>query len=194
MGRPGRIAIACLAAATLVAAAASWAGAPPERAATQAYRMEDYRAPVPERLAGARVIGTREAERIWRAGKGVFVDVMPRAPRPANLPEGTIWRDPPRRNIPGSLWLVDTGYGALSRAMEAYFRDGLDRLGAFREGEGGPPLLVFYCEAQCWMSWNAAKRALALGARRVAWYPDGTDGWAEARLPLEAAEPEPRPD
>ena len=35
------------------------------------------------------------------------------------------------------------------------------------------------------MSWNAAKRALALGYAHVAWYPEGADGWAAAGLPLE---------
>jgi len=41
------------------------------------------------------------------------------------------------------------------------------------------------------MSWNAAKRALALGYKNVAWYPDGTDGWEAAGLPLHEAKPEP---
>jgi hypothetical protein len=27
----------------------------------------------------------------------------------------------------------------------------------------------------------------------VIWYPDGTDGWTSADLPLEEATPEPRP-
>jgi rhodanese-related sulfurtransferase len=44
------------------------------------------------------------------------------------------------------------------------------------------------------MSWNAAKRALSLGYSNVAWYPAGTDGWANAGLPLRDASPEPRPD
>ena len=43
------------------------------------------------------------------------------------------------------------------------------------------------------MSWNAAKRALALGYTRVAWYPEGTDGWAADGLPLEARTPVARP-
>jgi len=42
------------------------------------------------------------------------------------------------------------------------------------------------------MSWNAAKRAIALGYT-VAWYPDGTDGWQDAGLPLSVAVPVPRP-
>ena len=44
------------------------------------------------------------------------------------------------------------------------------------------------------MSWNAAKRILAMGYTNVAWYPDGTDGWAEANLPLQESTPEPQPD
>jgi hypothetical protein len=44
------------------------------------------------------------------------------------------------------------------------------------------------------MSWNAAKRALALGYKNVAWYPEGTDGWAAAALPLVTSEPHPMPD
>ncbi len=54
--------------------------------------------------------------------------------------------------------------------------------------------MVFYCLAECWMSWNAAKRAIALGYRQVIWYPEGTDGWAAAGLPLSVTEPEPMPD
>ena len=52
---------------------------------------------------------------------------------------------------------------------------------------------MFYCLANCWMSWNAARRAIALGYRNVAWYPDGTDGWAAQHLPLEPRIPMPRP-
>jgi rhodanese-related sulfurtransferase len=39
------------------------------------------------------------------------------------------------------------------------------------------------------MSWNAAKRALAMGYTNVAWYPEGTDGWEAAALPLQQATP-----
>src|SRR6266699_5094620 len=82
------------------------------------YRTENYRAPVPATLAGARVLTTADAETIWRAKAGAFIDVLPRAPKPQNLPEGTVWRDKPRLNIPGSLWLPDTGYGKLAAATE----------------------------------------------------------------------------
>src|SRR5689334_3938585 len=68
------------------------------------YRTENYRAPVPATLSGARVLTTVEAETIWRAKAGVFIDVLPRAPKPKGLPEGTVWRDKPRLDIPGSIW------------------------------------------------------------------------------------------
>jgi PQQ-dependent catabolism-associated CXXCW motif protein len=154
------------------------------------YRLENYHAPTPATLRGARVIGTDEAETIWRSHSASFVDVLPRAPRPRNLPEGTLWRDKPRANIPGSIWLPDTGYGELSPNMAGYFAKGLEKAA---NGDHARPLVI-YCLADCWMSWNAAKRALALGYPDVAWYPEGTDGWLAAGLPLEDGTPEPRPD
>jgi len=154
------------------------------------HRMEDYRAPVPTTLAGARVLTTVEAETIWRAKAGVFIDVLPRPPKPKNLPPGTIWRDKPRFNIPGSVWLPDTGYGKLALATEDYLRRGVARAS---DGNRAA-LLVIYCQADCWMSWNAARRVLSYGYSNVAWYPEGTDGWERANLPVAAATPEPRAD
>ncbi len=160
---------------------------PPE---PQSYRMQDYRAPTPATLSGARGLTTAEAAELWRSGSAVFIDVLPQAPRPANLPEGTLWRDKPRSDIPGSIWLPDTGYGALNPAMEEYLRINLDRAA----GADRSKTLVFYCLKDCWMSWNAAKRALDLGYPRIAWYPDGTDGWMAAGLPVEPIKPVPRPE
>jgi PQQ-dependent catabolism-associated CXXCW motif protein len=149
------------------------------------YRLDDYRAPTPATLAGAGVLTTAEAKLCWENG-AVFVDVLAHSPRPANLPSGTIWREKMRRDIPGSVWLANTGYGELAAETENYFRRGLERV---TQGDGAK-LLVFYCLRDCWMSWNAAKRALALGYKNVAWYPDGTDGWEAAGLPLQEAKPE----
>jgi len=154
----------------------------------QGYRTDNYRSPVPATLAGARVLTTKEAEAIWRSRSAVFIDVLPRPPKPANLPAGTIWRDRPRLNIPGSIWLPDTGYGALAPVTEEYLRSGLARA----SGGDHAKLLIIYCQADCWMSWNTAKRALSYGYANVAWYPEGTDGWQNADLPLADSQPEPR--
>ena len=170
----------------LVATFAAAAGdAQPE---PDSYRQSDYRAPTPATLKGARVLTTDEAAVMWRAGDAAFIDVLPQAPRPKDLPAGVVWRDKPRSDIPGSLWLPDTGYGELAPVMLDYFRRGLDKALGARQRP-----LVFYCLKDCWMSWNAAKRALALDYTNVAWYPEGSDGWAAAGLPVERRTPEPRP-
>jgi PQQ-dependent catabolism-associated CXXCW motif protein len=170
--------------AVLVAAEVRGEVQPPE---PTEYRTKDYRAPTPAGLAGAHVVTTAEAELLWQGKSAIFVDVLPHAPRPANLPPGTIWRDKPRLDIPGSIWLPDTGYGALAPATEDYLRKNLQRA----TGGDRAKLLVIYCLRDCWMSWNAAKRILSMGYANVAWYPDGTDGWTDRLLPVTEAQPEP---
>jgi PQQ-dependent catabolism-associated CXXCW motif protein len=153
------------------------------------YRMDEYNSPTPATLNGATVLDTEQAYDLWSKRQAVFIDVLPRPPRPAGLPESTIWRPRPRSDIPNSIWLPDTGYGALAPVMETYFEQGVDRATAGDRGRR----IVFYCKAECWMSWNAAKRALTLGYTHVAWYPDGVDGWIARGLATEAREPVPRP-
>jgi PQQ-dependent catabolism-associated CXXCW motif protein len=151
------------------------------------YRMDDYRSPTPATLKGARAVDTQEAAALSREGSFVFIDVLPRAPRPPNLPQGTLWHDAPHDSLPGAIWLPNTGYGALSAEAEAYFRRVLRTV---TRADPDKPI-VFFCRRDCWMSWNAAKRALENGYHRVYWYPDGTDGWSEAGLPLQPIQPEP---
>lgn len=151
------------------------------------YRMDDYRAPVPATLAGAAVVDTAAAKRLWEQG-AVFIDVLPMPPKP-KLPPGTYYREKPRLDIPGSIWLPDVGYGRLNSEMEGYFRT---ELGKATGGDKARPV-VFYCLADCWMSWNAAKRAVEWGHTAVSWFPDGTDGWTFEDLPVEKRAAVPRP-
>lgn len=157
----------------------------------EGYRMTAYRAPVPASLAGARTVTTAELEALLATEPPpVLIDVLPAPREPANRPAGRVWRPKPRDNIPGSVWLANVGYGELSAEFESYFKDNLARLA----GGDRSRQLVFYCRADCWMSWNAAKRALGYGYANVIWYPSGTDGWREAGLPLAPAAPVPMPD
>ena len=158
--------------------------APPE---PSTYRHEAYRAPTPVTLTGARTVSDAEAMTLWKSGTTLFIDVMPRLARPAKLPAETVWRQPERLNIPGSAWLPNTGYGVLSDPVAEYFTASLKRLTG---GDKAKPVLI-YCLENCWMSWNAAKRALELGYVTVYWYPAGTDGWARRGGSLEMAEPVP---
>jgi PQQ-dependent catabolism-associated CXXCW motif protein len=155
----------------------------------QGYRMDDYRTPTPETVAGGVVLDTDAAYELWKSGSAVWIDVLPAPRRPANLPISALWMPVPHRDIPDSVWLPDIGRGALNPELETYFRDHLE---AATRGQRDTAI-VFYCLADCWMSWNAAKRAASWGYTRVYWYPDGTDGWEAAKLPLAEAEPVPGP-
>ncbi|WP_376705243.1 hypothetical protein RQ479_12055 [Mesorhizobium sp. ISC25] len=111
------------------------------------------------------MVTTAEAEALWRGKKAVFFDVMPNTPKPTNLPAGTIWRDKVRKDIPGSIWLANVGYGAISEETANYFRHGL----AAAAGTDKSRAILFYCMTNCWISWNAAKtgsRVDLVSARR----------------------------
>lgn len=182
---------AAIAARILAAALALFlpaaAGAEPV-AEPEGYRLQEFRSPVPATLKGATVVDDDAAFALWQEGGAVFIDVLPHAPKPPNLPRGTIWREKPRRSIPGAIWLPNVGFGALADVTDAYFRDGL----AYATGGNRDRPVVFFCLADCWMSWNAAKRAIEeYGYTSVHWYPDGTDGWEFAGRPLEEIYPLP---
>jgi PQQ-dependent catabolism-associated CXXCW motif protein len=155
---------------------------PPE---PEGYRMDDYRAPSPATVAGGVMLDTNAAHQLWESGAAVWIDVLPAPRRPENLPPSALWMPLPHRDIPGSLWLPDIGRGALSPDVEGYFRDHLATATKLRKDAA----VVFYCLADCWMSWNAAKRAASWGYTQIYWYRDGTDGWDAAKLPMQNAEP-----
>jgi PQQ-dependent catabolism-associated CXXCW motif protein len=151
------------------------------------YRTDKYREPVPKTLKGAKVVTTVDAEALHKDGMAVFIDVYPQAPKPPNLPAGTFWRDPQHLTVPGASWLPNVGYGKISPETEAGFKAHLKQL----SGGDANKALVFYCLRNCWMSWNAAKRAMVLGYTNVVWFPDGNDGWQEAGNELAEVKPLP---
>lgn len=176
--KPGPVVALILA----LTAGLAFADPPPE---PETYRGEPYNAPVPATLQGAHVIDTVEAVRLHDRGVP-FLDVYPRTQKPEGLPAGTIWREPRHETVPGAIWLWDTGYDRLSPVEQARLETGL------RTASGGnraAPMVIF-CRADCWMSWNAARRAVELGYTGIRWFPQGTDGWlAETNVALVTAEP-----
>ncbi|GAB2177207.1 PQQ-dependent catabolism-associated CXXCW motif protein [Dongia sp. agr-C8] len=140
------------------------------------YRRGDYRAEVPATLKGATVVDAKQVHDMMAGEAVVVIDVLPQPPRPAELPASTLWHPPARHDIPGSIWLANVGFGGLSAEMDTYFRKALEGLSFGRKDRK----LVFYCEASCWMSWNAAKRAVEYGYTAVYWFPGGMQAWTEA--------------
>ena len=50
--------------------------------------------------------------------------------------------------------------------------------------------LVFYClSRECWMSYNAALRAIQAGYTNVLWYRGGIEAWKSAGLPTQGTQP-----
>jgi PQQ-dependent catabolism-associated CXXCW motif protein len=170
-GTPGSIHAADVAISSTSSEAAAQPPAEPH-----GYRTDHYRSPVPLTLKGARVLSDGEAMKIWSAKSAIFIDVYPHPPKPPNLPAGTLWRETSHQTIEDAVWLPNVGYGVLSQASDAYFRRNLETL---THGDKAKQL-VFFCLKNCWMSWNAAKRALSYGYTNIDWYRDGTDGWQEA--------------
>lgn len=150
------------------------------------YRISRYRAPVHETPPGSRRVSIDELDRLVDSG-AALLDVMPAeggGPEPVN----GAWRlVRPRENIPGSVWLADVGRGVLSPEMETYFREGLAQL---TSGDRSRAIVV-YCQSDCWMAWNAIKRASGYGYARLYWYPEGSDGWRDHDRMLVPATPVP---
>ncbi|MCE6961575.1 PQQ-dependent catabolism-associated CXXCW motif protein [Cereibacter sphaeroides] len=152
----------------------------------EGFRGPPYREAVPATVLGRAGIAAEEARALHDRGVP-FVDVLPREAKPEGLPEGTVWREKPHQSIPGAIWLPNTGYEALAPAEEAYLRKGLERV------TRGQPLaeVVIFCKRDCWMSWNAAKRAIGWGFTGIHWFPGGVEAWQDLGGDLEEVAPAP---
>jgi len=149
------------------------------------YRISRYRAPVPESVPGGTRIQFEDVERLVKEKNALLIDVAPAEGAGPDTETGE-WRlSKKRENIPGSHWLADVGKGALNDEMERYFISNLERL---TRGDKTHPIII-YCLADCWMGWNAVKRAASYGYTSLYWYPEGTDGWHDWDGKLEQATP-----
>ncbi|MEM8492130.1 MAG: thioredoxin fold domain-containing protein [Pseudomonadota bacterium] len=152
------------------------------------YRDKHYRRPTPSEAPAGRLINTLELAALIAEAAPVLIDVQAITVRPEVEEFGLSWLpNSQRMHIEGSTWLPNVGYGELDQRMTHFFRSNLESL------SGGDPnrALVFYCVVDCWMSWNAIRRADAWGYQNLYWYPAGTDGWVDAGFPLVAGDPAP---
>lgn len=149
------------------------------------YRLLRYRAPTPATAEGAVTLSTEQLRSmLQQSAPPSLIDVQPIPWKAGRF----IIKDP-REHIPGSQWLPNVGQGEPEAQWQDYFVRELQRIS--QENADHP--MVFYCRADCWMSWNAVKRAHHMGYRALYWYRAGTDGWREAGLPMEQATPIPWP-
>jgi PQQ-dependent catabolism-associated CXXCW motif protein len=151
-------------------------------------RIAHPRAPTPTDIpAPARVVDAPEARAMLAAG-AVAIDVYSAPNSRHDELDGTWPGAAPRLTLPGAVWLPEVGRGTLSDQMARWYAAELARL---TDGDTARPLVIF-CVADCWMSWNAARRAAEdLGYSAVAWFRLGTDGWLDQGWPLAPASPRP---
>ena len=134
-------------------------------APTSRIRIGNYEAPTPTAIHGAKTIMTPELR-----------DMMT-GPNPPLLiyvldVDQTV-------SLPGAIWLPGTGLG--NRNAQQELASDLTKL------TGGDKLkaIVFFCLSEtCWLSHNAAVRAVNLGYTRVYWYRGGRNAWKAAGLQM----------
>ena len=157
---------------------------------TEGYRIDNYRRSTPDEAPAGKLLDTAGLQRLMHNDSPVLIDVQAITLRPESAEFGEAWLPSSTRlHIPGSTWLPNVGYGYLPPRMLDYFFSNLERL---TNGERYRPVVI-YCVLDCWMSWNAVRRAADFEFTNLHWYPQGTDGWADAGLELVEATPEPLP-
>lgn len=147
----------------------------------QGYRLPPFKAPVTTPLPGVTTLDNETFQVLLGSSSVILVDVYA-----LTWHNGLFLQDSPHLTIPGSIWLPNVGAPTLEDEWRDYFTQALD---AQRENAGAAPL-VFFCRSDCWLSWNAARRAEAMGYEGLYWYPSGVDGWQASGHSLEAVCPQ----
>lgn len=177
----------------LVLALVTAATAPPAMAADDlfdaatGYRIKHYQAAAPTTVPGGTRVSLEELQALAKDKSAILLDVMAADGAVVDPATGAWQLKKPRTHMAGSVWLPNVGRGVLTTALDAYYRDNLQRLTGGRRDQP----IVIYCQADCWMGWNAVKRAASYGFTALYWYPDGTDGMADWDVPLVPATPVP---
>jgi PQQ-dependent catabolism-associated CXXCW motif protein len=141
-------------------------------APTAELRTADYHAPTPRTIPGGRVVRTTELEAM-------------REVRPQPYLIDVLGGDA-HRTIAGAFWLAGAGAGDMN-ADEA--RRFLDAVAKFAGGDRNRPIVFFCADSQCWLSYNAALRAIAAGYTNIMWFRGGLAAWFHAGLPMTQSEP-----
>jgi PQQ-dependent catabolism-associated CXXCW motif protein len=126
-------------------------------------------APTPSQVPGAQVITTMQLVQMVQGGaRPVIVDVLGG-----------------QQSLPGAIPAAMGGAGGS-------FQDGNQAqfVGLLQQATGGDtsrPVVVYCLNPQCWLSYNAALRAVNGGFTRVYWYRGGIETWSQVGLPVMAS-------
>lgn len=125
-------------------------------------------APTPISVLGAKTLTTPELWSMVLSGRPpVLVDVI---------------GGDQTMTLPGAHWLPGAGRGtSLDDEVQATLAAELDRASC---GDKSAPIVMFCQSKTCWLSANAAVRAVAMRYRAVFWYRGGRCAWQDGRLPM----------
>ncbi len=121
--------------------------------------------PTPTRIPGGAVVSTEALNKLYEERQGMFLvfDVLG---GPAGLPAA-------QNAVPAHQ------AGSFDDQVQREFGQYLEQITGGRKDVP----MVFYCQSvHCWMSYNAALRAIKMGYTQVLWYRGGIEAWQAAGL------------
>jgi PQQ-dependent catabolism-associated CXXCW motif protein len=132
-------------------------------------RVNNYEGPTPNTITGARTITTPQLrELLASANPPVLIDVL---------------GGNPQTSLPGAILFTPAGFGnSYGDQVQQRLAGHLAQL---THNNLRAPIVFFCLSKTCWLSHNAAVRAVALGYTNVLWYRGGRNAWIAAQLPME---------
>jgi PQQ-dependent catabolism-associated CXXCW motif protein len=146
--------------------------------------------PVPATVEGGKVIDAETLSKMLDSETLLLIDVSNTPKRPEGMAADAPWIPVAHEAIPGTIWIPDVGEGSISTNLDEFFMAQLTD----ETGEDYDYPVVIYCHEACWLSWNAAKRAINHGFRNVHWLAQGIEGWKAAGLETETVKPRMMPE
>jgi PQQ-dependent catabolism-associated CXXCW motif protein len=130
-------------------------------------RYEAYHAPTPLSVPGAKTVMTEALyAAVESATPPVLIDVL---------------GGPPHQTIKGAIWWGGAGIGHKAEQGNRDVQTKFTRLmQVATAGDKEKPVVFFCLSHECWLSYNAALRAVAAGYKNVMWYRGGIESWKAA--------------
>jgi PQQ-dependent catabolism-associated CXXCW motif protein len=128
--------------------------------------------PTPMAIPGGKVITTRELIALQQSAgqKLVLLEVL------------------------GAPQTLPNAFRAAPAAAPGNFKDQTQQqfaqvLQQLTKGDTNAPIVTYCASPECWMSYNAALRAINAGYRNVMWYRGGLEAWQRSGQPLSGGQP-----
>jgi len=143
-------------------------GVPP----VKVLRTVGYHSPTPMQIPGGKVVTT-----------GQLKTLLEQQPRPYVI---DVLGGGVHSTIAGAFWMIGAGAGDMGKDEEARFAKAV---AAFAGGDKSRALVFFCVDSECWLSYNAALRAIGFGYTNVMWYRGGIASWRIGENPIGQSDP-----